>query len=43
MADVALLGGARAVPTRVIQSGYQFRHPELEGALRGVLKVTGDR
>jgi uncharacterized protein (TIGR01777 family) len=42
MADVALLGGARAIPARLVQSGYQFRHPQLEGALRGVL-ATGDR
>jgi NAD dependent epimerase/dehydratase family enzyme len=43
MADVALLAGTRAVPARLVQSGYQFRHPELEGALRGVLRLRGDR
>ncbi|HEY7634022.1 MAG TPA: TIGR01777 family oxidoreductase [Gemmatimonadales bacterium] len=37
MADVALLAGARVVPARLTQSGYQFRHPHLEDALRFVL------
>jgi uncharacterized protein (TIGR01777 family) len=34
MADVALLGSARAIPARLVQSGYQFRHPQREEALR---------
>jgi uncharacterized protein len=29
--------GQRAVPTRLTQSGYQFRQPELEPALRSVV------
>jgi uncharacterized protein (TIGR01777 family) len=37
MADVALLAGARVVPARLVQSGYEFRHGQLEGALRFVL------
>jgi uncharacterized protein len=37
MADVALLAGARVVPARLVRSGYEFRHGELEGALRFVL------
>jgi uncharacterized protein len=37
MADVALLASARVLPERLIQSGYRFRHPQLEGALRFVL------
>ncbi len=37
MADVALLAGARVVPARLVRSGYQFRHTQLEGALRFVL------
>jgi uncharacterized protein (TIGR01777 family) len=37
MADVALLAGARVVPARLVQSGYEFRHEQLEGALRFVL------
>jgi uncharacterized protein (TIGR01777 family) len=34
MADVAVLAGARVVPARLIQSGYRFRHEQLEEALR---------
>jgi uncharacterized protein len=37
MADVALLAGARVVPARLVRSGYEFRHGQLEGALRFVL------
>jgi uncharacterized protein (TIGR01777 family) len=38
MADVALLGGARAIPARLVQSGYQFQYAQLEGALGGCWK-----
>jgi uncharacterized protein (TIGR01777 family) len=38
MADALLLSSARVAPTRLQEAGYQFRHPELEGALRYVLK-----
>ncbi|MFL5496449.1 MAG: TIGR01777 family oxidoreductase [Gemmatimonadales bacterium] len=37
MGRVAVLGSARVVPERLIQAGYRFRHPALEGALRFVL------
>jgi uncharacterized protein (TIGR01777 family) len=37
MGQVAVLGSARVVPERLSQSGYRFRHPMLEGALRFVL------
>src|SRR5215510_842164 len=37
MADELLLAGARVQPAKLLASGYQFRHPELEGALRHVL------
>lgn len=37
MADVAVLSGARVMPARLQESGYAFRYPELEGALRFVL------
>jgi len=37
MADELLLASARVLPGRLIETGYQFRHPELEGALRHVL------
>jgi uncharacterized protein (TIGR01777 family) len=34
MADEMLLSGARAEPRRLLESGYHFLYPELEGALR---------
>lgn len=37
MADVALLGSQRAVPARLLESGYRFRYPALEPALRFLL------
>jgi len=37
MADTALLGSQRAVPTRLLESGYRFRYPMLEPALRFLL------
>ena len=37
MADEMLLTGARAVPRRLEQTGYTFRHRDVESALRHVL------
>jgi uncharacterized protein (TIGR01777 family) len=37
MADELLLASARVQPTKLLASGYRFRYPELEGALRHVL------
>ncbi len=37
MADTALLASQRVLPTRLTESGYDFRYPALEGALRHVL------
>ena len=37
MADTALLGSQRLSPARLLASGYSFRHPRLEEALRHVL------
>jgi len=37
MAEELLLFSQRALPTRLLDSGYMFRHPELEGALRTAL------
>jgi uncharacterized protein (TIGR01777 family) len=34
VADELLLASKRMVPARLQESGYQFRYPELEGALR---------
>ncbi len=40
MADEALLGGAHVRPRRLLESGYAFRWPELEPALREMLSVN---
>ncbi len=37
MADAALLASQRAIPQRLLEAGYRFRYPMLEGALRHVL------
>ncbi len=37
MADESLLGSTRAVPKRLMDSGYVFRHPDIETALDHVL------
>src|SRR3954470_19692504 len=33
-----VIGGQRAVPRRALEHGYEFRHPELDEALRSVLR-----
>lgn len=38
MANELLLAGARVAPRKLMESGYKFRHPELEGALEHILK-----
>lgn len=37
MAGVALLTGQRVLPAKAEQTGYRFRHPELDGALRAAV------
>ncbi len=37
MADEALLRSTRAVPSVLLRTGYQFRHPQLDDALRHLL------
>ena len=37
MADTALLASQRAVPARLLETGYAFRYPELPAALHHVL------
>jgi uncharacterized protein len=37
MADVALLASLRAIPAKLVDAGYEFRFPALEGALRHML------
>ena len=37
MADEVLLSGQIALPSRLLDAGYQFRFPELEGALEDLL------
>lgn len=43
MADELLLSSARVHPVRLQQSGYQFRHPTLETALRELLDKPDDK
>ena len=38
MADELLLGGAKVLPQRLLDSGYEFRDPDLAAALGQVLK-----
>jgi uncharacterized protein len=37
MADEMLLGGVQAVPLKLLESGYSFRHPSLDAALGAIL------
>ena len=37
MADEMLLSGAKVLPTKLLEAGFEFRYPELEGALRAAL------
>ncbi|MET0648762.1 MAG: TIGR01777 family oxidoreductase [Pyrinomonadaceae bacterium] len=37
IADAALMASTRVEPARLKEAGYQFRHPEIEGALRSAL------
>jgi uncharacterized protein (TIGR01777 family) len=41
MADEMLLASIRAQPARLAASGYRFRYPDLEAALRHVLRDAG--
>jgi uncharacterized protein (TIGR01777 family) len=38
MADALLLASTRVEPARLLASGFKFRYPDLEGALRHVLR-----
>jgi NAD dependent epimerase/dehydratase family enzyme len=38
MGEELLLASARMEPARLLSAGYQFRFPQLEGALRQLLK-----
>jgi uncharacterized protein (TIGR01777 family) len=40
MADALLLASARVTPARLLATGYPFRHPALEGALRHAVQET---
>jgi len=41
MAENLLLASTRVEPARLLASGYEFRFPQLEGALRHVLEKSG--
>ena len=34
----AVAGGARVLPRRALDGGYEFRHPEIDEALRSALR-----
>jgi NAD dependent epimerase/dehydratase family enzyme len=38
MADALLLASARVEPSVLMRSGYSYKYPDLEGALRHLLK-----
>ena len=40
MADELLLASARVLPMKLTASGFVFRHPDIETALTGLLRVT---
>ena len=40
MAQEMLLGGQRVLPTRLLDSGYTFAHPELPDALGAALRPS---
>jgi NAD dependent epimerase/dehydratase family enzyme len=37
MGEAMLLGGARVVPERLLESGYRFRFPSLREALQALV------
>jgi NAD dependent epimerase/dehydratase family enzyme len=41
MAEGTILSSIRAVPARLLQAGYRFGQPDLDGALRHVLQKDG--
>lgn len=43
MADELLLTSARVVPSRLVESGFEFEHPRLQGALRTLLQQPPER
>lgn len=38
MADEALLSGQKVMPKRLTEAGFQFEHPDLEGAFRTIIR-----
>jgi NAD dependent epimerase/dehydratase family enzyme len=38
MADALLLASQRVIPERLVKSAYAFKFPDLEGALRTMLR-----
>jgi uncharacterized protein (TIGR01777 family) len=43
MADEVLLAGARVLPTRLKETGYKYKFPELESALRYALQTSAQQ
>jgi NAD dependent epimerase/dehydratase family enzyme len=42
MADEALLTSQKVVPRRLLEAGFQFRHPDLRTALDAILRGEDD-
>ena len=40
MADALLLSSARVIPAQLLANRYDYRHPELEGALRYLINES---
>jgi NAD dependent epimerase/dehydratase family enzyme len=43
MGQEALLTSTRALPVKLQQAGYRFKHPEIEEALKAVLSESRGR
>jgi uncharacterized protein len=40
MGDEMLLGGVRAIPGKLVESGFQFQHPTIAEALQSAVDET---
>jgi len=39
MADELILSGMRVIPSRLLASGFEFRHPEIETAMKRIYRA----
>jgi NAD dependent epimerase/dehydratase family enzyme len=40
MGEEMLLGGVRTVPTKLLQSGFEFLHPSIDEAIASAIEDT---